>query len=213
TRGNNVSAQEDTDANNNDGLRPDGGSDLIFDFAWDPALQPWEATNQEAAIVNLFYWNNVIHDVFYHYGFDEASGNFQENNYGNGGSGGDSVQADAQDGGGINNANFATPPDGQNPRMQMFLWNYTSPQRDGDFENTIIIHEYGHGISNRLVGGPSNVNCLGNDEQMGEGWSDWLALVLTALESEHGASARGIGAYVLGQAPDGLGIRPARYST
>ncbi len=213
TRGNNVSAQEDTDADNNAGLRPDGGANLIFDFAWDPALQPWEAPNQEAAIVNLFYWNNVIHDVFYQYGFDEASGNFQENNYGNGGSGADSVQADAQDGSGINNANFATPPDGQKPRMQMFLWDKTSPQRDGDLENTIIIHEYGHGISNRLVGGPSNVNCLGNAEQMGEGWSDWLALVMTALESEHGASARGIGPYVLGQPPEGQGIRPARYTT
>jgi len=213
TRGNNVSAQEDRDHDNNAGLRPDGGANLIFDFAWEPALEPWEATNQEAAIVNLFYWNNVIHDVFYHYGFDEASGNFQENNYGNDGLGDDSVQADAQDGAGINNANFATPPDGQNPRMQMFLWDQTSPQRDGDFDNTIIIHEYGHGISNRLVGGPSNVNCLGNTEQMGEGWSDWLALILTTLESEQGASARGMGPYVLGQAPDGQGIRPARYTT
>ena len=27
--------------------------------------------------------------------------------------------------------------------------------RDGDFENGIIIHEYGHGISNRLTGGPT----------------------------------------------------------
>ena len=35
----------------------------------------------------------------------------------------DSVNAEAQDGGGIDNANFATPPDGVNPRMQMYLWN------------------------------------------------------------------------------------------
>ena len=26
--------------------------------------------------------------------------------------------------------------------------------RDGDIENGIIIHEYGHGVSNRLTGGP-----------------------------------------------------------
>jgi uncharacterized repeat protein (TIGR01451 family) len=211
TRGNNVYAQEDANADDIDGFRPDGGANLIFDFAWDPALQPWEGTNQEAAIVNLFYWNNIIHDVFYHYGFDEASGNFQENNYGNGGSGNDPVQADAQDGLGMNNANFATPPDGEAPRMQMYLWNNTSPQRDGDFENSIIIHEYGHGISKRLVGGPSNVDCLSNNEQMGEGWSDWLALILTTKASDTDATARGMGPYVFGEPPDGLGIRPARY--
>jgi extracellular elastinolytic metalloproteinase len=213
TRGNNVYAQEDADADNKDGFRPDGGDNLIFDFAWDQALEPWEGTNQEAAIVNLFYWNNIIHDVFYHYGFDEVSGNFQENNYGNGGAGGDPVQADAQDGSGMNNANFGTPPDGSKPRMQMFLWDLTSPQRDGDFENGIIIHEYGHGISNRLVGGPSNVSCLWNTEQMGEGWSDWLALILTTKAGDTGTTAHGMGAYVLGEPPDGAGIRPARYTT
>jgi len=65
----------------------------------------------------------MMHDVWWHYGFDEQSGNFQANNYGKGGFGGDYVFADAQDGSGTNNANFGTPPDGQNPRMQMFLWN------------------------------------------------------------------------------------------
>ncbi len=64
------------------------------------------------AITNLFYMNNMMHDIWYQYGFDEASGNFQENNYSNGGLVGDSVFADAQDGGGLNNANFGTPPDG-----------------------------------------------------------------------------------------------------
>ena len=28
--------------------------------------------------------------------------------------------------------------------------------RDGDLENGIIIHEYGHGVSNRLTGGPAS---------------------------------------------------------
>jgi hypothetical protein len=80
----------------------------------------------DAAITNLFYWNNAMHDVWYHYGFDDASGNFQFNNYGRGGSGSDEVMAEAQDGSGTNNANFATPPDGQNPRMQMYVWNVSS---------------------------------------------------------------------------------------
>ena len=63
-------------------------------------------------MTNLFYWNNIIHDVQYQYGFDEAAGNFQVNNYGRGGLGNDSVRAEAQDGAGTNNANFGTPPDG-----------------------------------------------------------------------------------------------------
>ena len=57
-------------------------------------------------MTNLFYWNNLFHDVLYRYGFDEASGNFQANNYGRGGLGGDYVRAEAADGAGTNNANF-----------------------------------------------------------------------------------------------------------
>ena len=120
TRGNNVSAQEDRDANNSGGFRPSGGAGLDFQPALDLGQSP--VNYQDAAIVNLFYFNNIIHDVLYLYGFDEASGNFQENNYGRGGSGSDSVNADAQDGSGTNNANFGTPADGSNPRMQMFEW-------------------------------------------------------------------------------------------
>jgi len=144
------------------------------------------------------------------YGIDEASGNFQENNYGNGGAGSDSVNADAQDGSGTNNANFGTPPDGQNPRMQMFL--FTNPTRDGDLDNVIIAHEYGHGISTRLVGGPSSNN-LGGSEQMGEGWSDWFGLVMTIRPGDDRNTARGVGTYAIGQPTTGAGIRPTRYST
>ena len=71
---------------------------------------------------NLFYLNNVIHDILYRHGFDEAAGNFQVDNFGKGGRASDPVQAEAQDGGGTDNANFATPPDGRSPRMQMFLF-------------------------------------------------------------------------------------------
>jgi len=131
----------------------------------------------DAATSNLFYWNNAIHDIFYQYGFDEPSGNFQEFNFNRGGLGNDAVQANCQDGSGFNNANFATPPDGSRPRMRMYVWSRSNPYRDGDLDNGIIIHEYGHGISNRLTGGPSNVNCLPSGEPggMGEGWGDWWA--------------------------------------
>ncbi len=208
TRGNNVWAQDDSNGNNGTGFSPDGGSGLDFDFPIDFNQQP--SVWRSAAITNLFFWNNIMHDVFYQYGFDEASGNFQENNYGNGGVGSDSVNADAQDGSGTNNANFSTPPDGGNPRMQMFL--FTNPTRDGDLDNVIIAHEYGHGISIRLVGGPSSNN-LGGSEQMGEGWSDWFGLMLTMKAGDVGTTGRGVGTYAIGQPTTGGGIRPTAYST
>lgn len=120
TAGNNVEAQEDTDGNNTGGLRAAGGVDLLFDFPLD--LNEAPSTSQEAAITQLFYSINRAHDIFYAYGFDEASGNFQWNNYGRGGLSGDPVIADAQDGAGMNNAQFGSPPDGFDGRMEMFLF-------------------------------------------------------------------------------------------
>ena len=211
TRGNNCFAQDDTDANNTGGTRPSGGATLDFDFPLDLTQAP--STYLPAATTNLFYWNNIMHDVWYQYGFTDPAGNFQENNYGRGGTGGDPVDADAQDGSGTNNANFGTPPDGSNPRMQMYRWTSTTPNRDSDLDNGIIAHEYGHGISNRLVGGPTNTSCLGNAEQMGEGWSDYLGIVMTMKATDTPTTGRGVGTYVLGQATTGVGIRPARYTT
>ncbi|MDT8305135.1 MAG: T9SS-dependent M36 family metallopeptidase [Anaerolineae bacterium] len=352
TRGNNVHGYTDVDANGvpDPGSDPDGGPGLEFDFPLDLTQNP--DTYRPAAVTNLFYWNNIIHDVFYGYGFDEGSGNFQVNNYGNGGLGNDDVRAEAQDGSGTNNANFGTPPDGSRPRMQMFIWtpplgievsvhppspiaggyvasaaafgpslidtgaitgdvalvddgvgvpsdgcepfvgfpaghialldrgactfvlkvanaqaagaiavivaNNVSgppitmggsdpsiaipsvmislddgnlfkanlplevtiedlgagiPRRDSDLDNGVIIHEYAHGISNRLTGGPATTFCLGNREQMGEGWSDWLALVLTTDPADMAVTARGIGSYVRYQPADGPGIRPTPYTT
>ncbi|WP_158447899.1 M36 family metallopeptidase [Aquimarina longa] len=210
TRGNNVLAQDDINGDNGSGSSPNGGSSLDFNFPLNLNQDP--SNYRDAAITNLFYWNNIMHDVWYLYGFNEASGNFQQNNYGKGGRGNDFVYADAQDGGGINNANFATPTDGRNPRMQMFLWDKTNPKRDGDLDNGIIAHEYGHGISTRLVGGPSS-NSLGGSEQMGEGWSDWFGLMLTMKAGDVGTNGRGIGTYALGQPTSGAGIRPTKYST
>ena len=211
-RGNNVHAYDDANANGlPPAVEPDCGATLDCLFPINLAAAP--GTYTSAAVANLFYWNNLIHDIQYQYGFDEASGNFQVNNYGNPGLAGDDVRAEAQDGGGLNNANFLTPPDGSRPRMQMFLWNLTSPMRDGDLENSIIVHEYGHGISNRLVGGPSSVSCLNNLQQPGEGLSDWWALAYTATAAQTGPTPRGIGTYVLGQPTNGPGIRVLPYST
>ncbi|MDP3928612.1 MAG: M36 family metallopeptidase, partial [Bacteroidota bacterium] len=73
TRGNNVWAKEDTaGSNSNNGFAPNGGDSLIFDFPYAVSNRPRD--NRNAAIVNLFYWNNIIHDIFFNYGFDEKSG-------------------------------------------------------------------------------------------------------------------------------------------
>jgi extracellular elastinolytic metalloproteinase len=209
TVGNNAHAYTDIDDNNSPdaGSDPDCGATLDCTFPLDLNQAP--DTYRPAAVANLFYFNNMMHDVAYPFGFDEEGGNFQVNNYGRGGTGNDSVQAEAQDGGGTNNANFGTPPDGQRPRMQMFLWTAPTPDRDGDFDNGIIAHEYGHGISNRLVGGPANVSCLGNSQQAGEGLSDWWALYYTQPDAT--TRSRGIGTYALNQPTSGLGIRTDYY--
>lgn len=365
TRGNNVWAQEDANGNNGTGASPDGGASLIFDFPYDGVGVP-PSTYVNAATTNLFYMNNIMHDIWYKYGFDEVNGNFQQNNYGKAtqpGFTGDAVLADAQDGSGLNNANFSTPNDGSRPRMQMFLWDVSPPKflltinapsnvagdyvatnnafdpgsipiplapgithdlvlyqdgngfgqniacvppsngaslsgkiavikrgdctfvekvknaqnagavaviminndtanpnqmivmagadatitipaisvsynfgqallaqmalgtvnatikddvpfvnSDGDFDNGVIAHEYGHGISTRLTGGP-NTNCLNNAEQMGEGWSDWFALMLQMKAGDNPTEKRGIGTFLVSQPINGGGIRTYPYST
>ncbi|MGY0390933.1 T9SS-dependent M36 family metallopeptidase [Bizionia sp. KMM 8389] len=365
-RGNNVWAMEDRDGNDGFGYSPNGTTSLNFDFPLDLNQEP--ELYQDPSLTNLFYINNIMHDIWYQYGFDEVSGNFQSNNYGNGGEDDDYVRADGQDGNGqgtsINNAFFGTPPDGFNPTMSMFLWsapsgilnlvtvnnssvmggylavnpvadatnnlpgigvdpvtadlqlvndntalptegcsaiesvagkiavvrrgtcpfvdkiqnaqnagavgviviNYaptglpdyaeyvnmagqapasltipsvfmsyedgelliaamenetlnvtlqgSSPYMlDGNLDNVIVAHEYGHGISNRLTGGANQASCLTNQTQMGEGWSDWVALMITLKETENYEEGRGVVTYAAGQSVDGIGIRNAKYAT
>ena len=220
TRGNNVWAYEDRNFDNVVGASDTSSTDapLTFTKTYDFGQEPVVTNNQRAATTNLFYWNNIIHDISYIYGFDEVAGNFQANNQGRGGSGNDAVNAEAQDGGGTNNANFNTPADGTAGRMQMYLWTAPTPDRDGDLDNGIILHEYTHGISNRFTGGPANSSCLGNQEQMGEGWSDYFALMLTqdwpnSQITDGFDKPRGIGTYALNQATTGVGIRQYPYTT
>ncbi|MFM8431225.1 MAG: T9SS-dependent M36 family metallopeptidase [Bacteroidota bacterium] len=353
TQGNNVFAYDDIANQDAPGSFADGGAPLNFDFPINLTQTP--ASYLEASLTNLFYVNNRIHDVLFHYGLDEAGGNFQVTNYSGQGSGNDQVLAEGQDGGGTNNANFATPDDGQNGRMQMYLWSGSSvanlqinfpssiagsysaieagfgpaisapitadlvlvddgtapisdacdpiqngsalagkiavidrgtctfiskvnaaeaqgaiavvvcnnqagspiamggtgtsnipavmisqadgntlkavlsaggvvngtlnppsvvnQEKDGSLDNGIVAHEFGHGVSNRLTGGPNNSNCLFNGEQAGEGWSDYFALLFTIEPGDAGADARGIGTYALNQSVSGSGIRNYPYST
>jgi hypothetical protein len=178
TIGNNVDAHLDLDANNvADTPRPQGSglNSRVFDFPLDLTLAP--SNYRDAAVTQLFYWCNWMHDKLYQLGFNEASGNFQTDNFGRGGAGNDAVQADTQDGSGTNNANFSTPSDGGAPRMQMYTFSGPTPDRDGNFDATIVLHEYAHGLSNRLVGGGAGISALAS-QGMGEGWSDFYALAL-----------------------------------
>ncbi len=379
TRGNNVHAYQDkNDDDNPDGTDTNGGDKLNFDFPMDLTQDPRQSA--DAAVTNLFYMVNMIHDVSSQLGFTEEFGNFQQKNYSGKADGGDYVLAQAFDGislheagqttpSKINNANFSTPSDGFNGRMQMFFWtneggsvsidapesikgfipeygtaqfglpipagdepaitgqvalaidNSPNPTAgcgtitnstdiagkiavmdrglcefgkkvlnaqkagaiaaiicnisgvnggngeellgmaggasggsvtipsiflkksdcdkiraviqaggsvvmtfkererqgaaylDGALDNGIIAHEFGHGISNRLTGGRNNSSCLNNDEQMGEGWSDFFSLIMTHEQGDKGTDPRGIGTFAAAQQITGGGIRRYPYST
>jgi len=131
-----------------------------------------------SSITHLFYHVNSAHDFFYDLGFTEAAGNFQDDNFALGGMGGDAVDAKAQVLDSINNASMLTRPDGIRPIMRSGVFVTPNDFRDSALEGDVIIHEYAHGVSNRLVGGADMVGCLGGPVAgaMGEGWSDYFAL-------------------------------------
>lgn len=217
TLGNNVDAHTDTDANNSPDLpRPNGGASRTFDLNASLNLAP--STYKNAAVIHLFYVCNWVHDRLYQLGFTESAGNFQTDNFGRGGLGNDAIQADAQDGSGTNNANFSTPPDGSPGRMQMYLWTAPDPDRDSSLDSHIIIHEYVHGLSSRLVGGGVGMSG-GQTMGLGEGWSDFYALCLTSDPSQDPNAAYPLGAYSARLAADAVdsnyyfGIRRYPYCT
>ena len=178
-----------------------GSSNRVFDFPINPARPTNPASNigesplpagqtpldcqaagtataptdfQKAAVTQLFYIANVYHDELYRLGFTEAARNFQNDNFGRGGAGGDRISAQAQDCSGVNNANFSTPADGARPQMQMYLWSNPNPDIDGSLDADVVIHELTHGVSNRLHGNSTGLS-LDIARGMGEGWSDFFA--------------------------------------
>ncbi len=156
-----------------------------FQCSWNPAVPYSWQVNREQNAAQLYYFLGVWHDhlAAAPIGFTRAAGNFEAVD-------GDAVQGQTMDGADTadglpdgdhdNNANMSTPPDGTPPRMQMYLFRNGGrivAANSGDTAD-VVFHEYGHGLSNRLVvdaGGVSGLNEL-QPRSMGEAWSDWYAL-------------------------------------
>jgi large repetitive protein len=143
TNGNNVNAYTDNNTSAEDGFTPTSGdvratvtSDKTFDYIYDPTKDPqyvdptlpvpvFNDVQRKAAVTQLFYVNNWLHDYWYDSGFNEAAGNAQQSNFGRGGLEADPLKVEAQDDapwGTRNNANMSTRAEGTSPRMQMYIW-------------------------------------------------------------------------------------------
>ena len=198
TRGNNVDAHLDRDGDDRADLprvsaTMNAGGQRVFDFPLDLSQHP---TNyQAAATVQLFYWCNWAHDKLYELGFTEGTGNFQKDNFGRGGVDNDVMLAQAQDGSGVNNANFTPAPDGQPGKIQMFIFPGPSPARDGDLDAEVILHEYAHGLSDRLIGGGVGISQL-QTFGLGEGWSDFYGEALLTEFTDDPGGNYAVGGYL-----------------
>src|SRR4051812_5734249 len=174
-------------------VSPTGQFDYPYEMNWQKTngatVPPSYALDLNPAATNLFWQHNRIHDEYYDYGFTETAGNFQMNNFDKGGSGEDAVlglvHAGAASGGaptftGRDNAYFLEQPDGVPSWSGMFLWEpindaFEGPLSDGNFDASVVQHEYTHGLSTRYVAGGEALNAH-QSGSMGEGWSDWYAL-------------------------------------
>ncbi len=104
--------------------------------------------------------------------------------------------------------------------VQATLVRQANVQRDGTIDGHIVAHEWGHYLSNRLVG---NAVGLSTNQAggMGEGWSDFIALLLSARAGDSPTDFSGVynvGPYALsgsGVANHAyyFGIRRYPYST
>ncbi|GAB5399817.1 MAG: hypothetical protein Aureis2KO_14020 [Aureisphaera sp.] len=202
TWGNNVFSIE---ADDNYGYQPSGGSNL--DFSGFPFSTTFSEEDQfeDAAVTNVFYTCNMTHDILYRYGFDEPSGNFQFDNYGNGGVGEDPVITHVQSNIRPCNAFMVTPLEGSSPTLVISTCN----SRDGSYDNLVLVHEYAHGLTNRMTFGNGNLN---HEESPSEGWSDWFGMMLTMQEGDTALTRRTIANYLRDQSPTGPGVREYPYT-
>lgn len=164
------------------------------------SFNPVDPVGDDQKVLNIFYYNAYMHDFFYLLGFRERDGNFQENNFLHGGLASDRVDARAHSGAVFGTANMATPIDGNNPVMNMGL--VTSTNRHTAFDSSVVFHEFMHGVTNRLVGGPANSRALEQPQSggMGEGWGDYVACTINQNDT--------VGSWVVNSSN---GIRGFRY--
>jgi Fungalysin metallopeptidase (M36)/Fungalysin/Thermolysin Propeptide Motif len=145
----------------------------------------------DAATANLFYWMNRAHDLHYLSGFDEAAGNFQVDNFGRGGVGNDPIYAyshygaEALTAGLVLNSSFSSrgPDDGSESTVRMYLSAGIGSAgdffTDGSYDSQVMVHEYTHGVSTRLVRLGYNTF---QGASMGEAWSDFFGLEYTLAD-------------------------------
>ncbi|MCC6332647.1 MAG: M36 family metallopeptidase [Myxococcales bacterium] len=177
----------------------------VFQYTYDHARDASaDDTQRQASLVHLFYVNNFLHDWLYDAGFDERAGNAQLDNFQRGGQERDELLAEGLDWSGCCNANMMTPADGRSPRMQMYRWLDQIPSRDSGLDTTIVAHEFGHLVSDRLIGNGTGIANHQGDA-LGEGWSDFLACLLlaTADDTQVVNNATWGGAFPLGGYADG----------
>lgn len=222
TDGNAVEAGLDRSSPNGVDAPMVGNGFRNFSSSWNPPTgtanqgdDPLLPQAQRGAVIQMFYVMNLYHDELYRLGFTEAAGNFQNNNFGRGGAGNDRISAEAQDMTPdfgcpnpqqkpcLNNANFATVPDGGRGRMQMYLWDGPTPDRDGAADAEIMIHEATHGTSNRLIGDADGLD-TNMSRGLGEGWSDFFALAMLSHPVEPTNGVYSMGGYVTHQAQTGF---------
>ena len=127
---------------------------------------PGAVYDDSAAAVNLFVMHNRMHDFSYFLGFTEPNWNAQSSNFGNteAWQEGDPLIGDVQSGAQTttrDNANMSTLPDGASSVTNMYFWqpiagSFYAPCVDGDYDQGVIGHEFGHMIENRMIGKGSN---------------------------------------------------------
>ncbi|HXE44274.1 MAG TPA: M36 family metallopeptidase [Conexibacter sp.] len=167
-----------------------------------------EPTNRAEVTTQVFYFVNNYHDWLEQpdVGFTPADGNFE---------GDDPVDAESDDGGGVDNANMSTLPDGLSPRMQMYLFKAFPglpwPAVNGGDDASVVYHEYTHGLSNRLIDDANGLS-EAQGQAMGEGWSDWYAmdyLVANSLVPDTAADGEvRVGEYVTDDSVRGIRNQP-----
>jgi hypothetical protein len=169
-----------------------GVATRTFRFPSDLSTSIATEANKKAAATNAFFVANWYHDRLFLLGFNEAAGNFQQNNFSGEGEAEDPVvimvqlTTDSFPAISSDSPFFLILPDGNMGFLNASFFTGPDPDRDAGFDQHVLVHELTHGLTNRIVGGP-DVPGLGGTTQargLGEGYSDWYALSLLSSAGE-----------------------------